>query len=137
MPTPEERATRKVGEIAQMGYDKQTAAKIVELTASVPGDVGSVSDVTMPPPMTEPGAVEEWIYQQALNYDPRIGQGLAPEEAAKMLSQYGFPVDWARLGIGEPLPAQWVGRKPQPKQYEPPPMARDIYSGRKPMKQGQ
>lgn len=51
--------------------------------------------------MSDPmgGKTEEYIYNEVLNYNPSINQGMEPWEAAKLLQIYGLPVDWARLGI--------------------------------------
>jgi len=57
--------------------------------------------------MSNPMAVEEWVYNQVMNYMPGpMEQGLSPEQGAQILTRYGFPVDWARLGVVD-IGAEW------------------------------
>jgi hypothetical protein len=61
----------------------------------------------------DPGGVAEYIYGEAQNYNPTIGQGMEPWEAAKTLQMYGLPVDWERLGIplAQTTPQAQLGRE--------------------------
>ena len=52
-----------------------------------------------PPPWTSPDDIETWIYNEAENYNPAMNLGLAPDQAALLLMQYGFEPNWQLLGI--------------------------------------
>lgn len=104
--SPESRVKRHVEGAVKATAERQDAEKRYIASAGVPesialpqGPLSPLSD--MPPPVTDPGGewTQEWIYQQAMNYDPRINQGMSPRAAEQLLLQLKFVPDLARLGI--------------------------------------
>ena len=109
-PSPEQlreqKVMQEVGQLIETTRDKQSAEELYRHTASAPGDQ-QISDAVgysapNPPGMSDPMLIEEWIYNQAANFDPRLDHGLEPDMAAELLIKYGFEPDWARLGIAMP-----------------------------------
>lgn len=100
-PSPQQQAEQKaakdVGTLADTTAGKQDAAELYKASASPGRDMAIKSP--SPPPMTDPGMVQDWVYQQAMNYNPMLNQGMSPIEAEELLRLYGFAVDYDRLGM--------------------------------------
>jgi hypothetical protein len=106
----EQQVMQEVGQLIETTRDKQAAEDLYRYSASTPGDQ-EISDAVgysapNPPGLSDPFLIEEWIYNQAMNYDSRLDHGLAPDMAAELLIKYGFDPDLARLGLVAPEAAQ-------------------------------
>jgi len=99
---------QSVNEMADATAKKQNAAAHYAASVDVgkaQGPMSIYAALSPPPPATAGPELEKWIYMMAFNYNPRIGYGLSPKEAASMLTNFGFTPDLVALGIdsGEAL----------------------------------
>lgn len=94
--------------------EKRQAADIYAATAATA--IGPPSPAGSSPPgmMNPPEYVEDYLYNMAMNYDPRINQGMRPDLVAELLLDRGFVVDWERLGSVEPYEEPQQTRSQQP-----------------------
>lgn len=102
----EEEVRRK--QLKNLGAEKQAAAQqFIDATGTPTGQnaskmLGLGEQTALPPSMSDPESVGDFLYNEAANYNPAVQQGMDPQEVAKLLYKYNLvPIDWARLGIGE------------------------------------
>jgi hypothetical protein len=91
--SPERQAEKAVSGLADETAKRQKAELGYQMTASTPEDEAF---------RVARKQQEEWLYYQAMNYDPSIvgfPAGIDPQSAAQMLQDSGYPVDYQRLGI--------------------------------------
>jgi len=104
-----------VAQLATTVAEKQDSAQIYMNTSGQKGDF--VPMMSVPPPMTDPEGMQDWIYNQANNFNPGpvLYQGMPPEEAALLLQELGYPVDYQRLGIPDPAAPEQPAKASRPR----------------------
>jgi len=88
-----------LGGLAQVTEGKQYAEKLRRNVLDMGKQGSPTTPSDNPPSELDPTGLEQWIYQQAWNYDPRINQGISPDKAAELLISEGFVPDYAALGL--------------------------------------
>jgi hypothetical protein len=106
--TPQAKIERNVEALVTATKEKRQAADVIAATSVTPSGTPAPAGDATPGMMSPPEFVEDYLYNLAMNYDPRPGmtQGMRPDLVAEMLLERGFAVDWARLGTMEIEPQQ-------------------------------
>jgi hypothetical protein len=99
--SPQAQIDRNLSGLVTATEEKRQAADIYSATAATAIGPPPPGGSSPPGMMHPPEHVEDYLYNMAMNYDPRINQGMRPDLVAELLLERGLVVDWERLGVAE------------------------------------